>query len=79
MDPVQAILLAARADELRNFATSFERIIIPELESAVGQCGQRPDFIPAFREFLRKEGVPDEALEWVGPIMALSQIARSTP
>jgi len=79
VDPVQAILLAARADELRNFATSFERIIIPELESAVGQCGQRPDFIPAFREFLRKEGVPDEALEWVGPIMALSQIARSTP
>lgn len=79
VDPVQAILLAARADELRNFATSFERIIIPELESAVGQCGQRPEFIPAFREFLRKEGVPDEALEWVGPIMALSQIARSTP
>lgn len=79
VDPVQAILLAAKADELRNFATSFERIIIPELESAVGQCGQRPEFIPAFTEFLRKEGVSEEALEWVGPIMALSQVARSYP
>jgi hypothetical protein len=79
VDPVQAILLAAKAEDLRNFATSFERIIIPELESAVGQCGSKPEFIPAFTEFLRKEGVSEEALEWVGPIMALSQVARSNP
>lgn len=79
VDPVQAILLAAKADELRNFAASFERIIVPELESAVGQCGQRPEFIPAFTQFLRKEGVPEAALEWVGPVMALSQLARSNP
>jgi hypothetical protein len=72
IDPVQAILLAAKAEDLRDFANSFERIIIPELESAVGQC-------PAFTEFLRKEGVSEEALEWAGPIMALSQVARSYP
>ncbi|MBA4338472.1 MAG: hypothetical protein C0421_06465 [Hyphomonas sp.] len=79
VDPVQAILLAAKAEDLRDFATSFERIIIPELEAAVGQCGSKPEFIPAFTEFLRKEGVSEEALEWVGPIMALSQVARSYP
>lgn len=79
VDPVHAILLAARADELRSFAASFERIIIPELESALGQCAGRPEFIPAFTGFLRKEGVPEEALEWAGPIMALSQVARSYP
>lgn len=79
VDPVQAILLAAKAEDLRDFATSFERIIIPELESAVGQCAGKPEFIPAFTGFLRKEGVSEEALEWAGPIMALSQIARSYP
>lgn len=79
VDPVQAILLAAKAEDLRDFAISFKRIIIPELESAVGQCGRKPEFIPAFTEFLRKEGVSEEALEWVGPIMALSQVARSYP
>jgi len=76
---VEAILLAAKADDLRRFATSFDKIIIPELESAVGQCGNKPEFIPAFTEFLRKEGVSDDALEWVGPVMALSQMMRETP
>jgi len=79
VDPVQAILLAAKAEDLRDFASSFERIIIPELELAVGQCAGKPEFIPAFTGFLRKEGVSEEALEWAGPIIALSQVARSYP
>jgi hypothetical protein len=74
IDAVQAILLAAKADDLRRFASSFETIIIPELESAVGQCGKDTKFVPAFTDFLRKEGVPEEALEWVGPVLALSQV-----
>jgi len=77
VDPVQAILLAAKADDLRRFANSFDRIVIPELQSAVGQCGNNPDFIPAFTEFLRREGVPETALQWVGPIMAVSQVVQS--
>lgn len=74
IDTIEAILLAAKADDLRKFASSFETIIIPELESAVGQCGTKAEFIPAFTEFLRGEGVSEEALQWVGPIMALSQV-----
>ena len=77
VDPVQAILLAAKAEDLRDFADSFEKIIIPELESAGGQCGNKPEFIPAFTQFLRNEGVSESALEWVGPIMALSQVVQS--
>ncbi len=77
VDPVQAILLAAKADDLRRFANSFDKIVIPELQSAVGQCGNNPDFIPAFTEFLRREGVPETALQWVGPIMAVSQVVQS--
>jgi hypothetical protein len=75
IDPVQAILLAAKADDLRKFAGSFETIIVPELESAVGQCGSKAEFIPAFTEFLRQEGVSEEALEWVGPFLALAVVA----
>lgn len=77
IDPVQAILLAAKADDLRRFASSFERIIIPELQSAYDQCGKKAEFVPAFTEFLRREGVSDEALEWVGPIIALSLVIDS--
>lgn len=73
VDPVQAILLAAKADDLRRFADSFDRIIIPELQASVSQCRGDTNFVPAFTEFLRREGVPEDALEWVGPILALSQ------
>ena len=73
IDTVQAILLAAKADELRDFADSFENYVIPELKSSIGQCRSDADFVPAFTEFLRKEGVSEEALEWVGPVLALSQ------
>jgi len=74
IDPVQAILLAAKADELRHFAESFENQVVPDLRAAVAECRDDPDFIPAFTEFLRGEGVPEETLEWVGPILAFSQV-----
>ena len=74
IDTVQAILLAAKADELRDFADSFENYVIPEIKTSIGQCKGDADFIPAFTEFLRKEGVSEEALEWVGPVLALSQV-----
>lgn len=77
IDAVRAILLAAKADELRRFANSFNTIIIPELKASVGQCRDDENFVPAFTEFLRKEGVSEEALEWVGPILALSQVIDS--
>jgi hypothetical protein len=73
VDPVRAILLAAKADELRRFADSFDRIIIPELQSSISQCRGDANFVPAFTEFLRREGVSEDALEWVGPVLALSQ------
>lgn len=79
VDPVQAILLTAKADDLRKFARSFETIVIPEIDSAIAQCGTNADFVPAFTEFLRREGVREEALDWVGPILALAQVARDTP
>ena len=74
IDTVQAILLAAKADDLRDFADGFENFVIPELKSSIGQCRSDTNFVPAFTEFLRREGVSEEALEWVGPVLALSQV-----
>ena len=74
IDTVQAILLAAKADDLRDFADGFENFVIPELKSSIGQCRSDTSFVPAFTEFLRREGVSEEALEWVGPVLALSQV-----
>ncbi len=74
IDPVRAILLTAKAEELRDFAEGFETQVIPDLRASVAQCRGDADFIPAFTEFLRQEGVPEQTLEWVGPIMALSQV-----
>lgn len=73
IDTVQAILLAAKTDELRDFADSFESYVIPDLKSSIGQCGSDADFVPAFTDFLRREGVSEEALEWAGPVLALSK------
>ena len=73
IDPVQAILLSAKADDLQRFARSFETVIGPEINSAVAQCGRDADFVPAFTEFLRRQGVGEPALEWVGPVLAIAQ------
>lgn len=76
LDPVQAILLTARARDIQQLARSFETVVIPEIDSAIAQCGSNADFVPAFTEFLRREGVKQEALDWVGPILALAQVMR---
>jgi hypothetical protein len=77
IDPVQAILLSAKADDLQRFARSFESVIVPEINSAVAQCGRDAGFVPAFTEFLRRQGVGEPALEWVGPMLAIAQVIQS--
>lgn len=77
VDPVQSVLLAAQAEDIQRFARSFETVIVPELNSAIRQCGRREDFVPAFTEFLRREGVPETSLQWVGPILAVVQVMQN--
>lgn len=77
VDPVQSILLAAKAEDIQRFARSFETVVVPELNSAIQQCGRHEDFVPAFTQFLRDEGVPEASLQWVGPILALVQVMQS--
>ena len=68
--------LMSRTDDLQNFADSFQNVVPPELELALVECGQSEQFAPALTGFLRDEGVDEEALQWVAPIIGLMQQLR---
>ena len=68
--------LMSRTDDLQNFADSFQNVVIPELELALVECGQSDQFAPALTGFLRDEGVDEQALQWVAPIIGLMQQMR---
>ena len=70
------IQLMSRADDLQRFADSFQTIVLPELQQAVDECGRSEEFVPALTSFLREEGVSEDALEWVAPIIGLMQDMR---
>lgn len=75
IDPFVAIQLASKTRQIQRFADTFQTIVVPELEMAVDQCGNEK-LVPAFTEFLRREGVGEETLEWVAPLIGLMQDMR---
>ena len=77
INPFVALSLTRKSDQLRQFADSFNTVVLPELEAALDQCGAHEEFIPAFSGFLRKEGVNEEALEWIVPFVGLMQEIRN--
>ena len=68
--------LVSRTQDLKDFADSFQTVVIPELELALAECGQSEQFAPALTGFLRDQGVTEEALQWVAPIIGLMQQMR---
>ncbi len=76
LDPVRAALLAARPEALRRLAGSFERTLVPELRQVVAQCGRDDILVPAFTDFLRREGVPEKALDWIDPFLELTRTGQ---
>jgi len=68
--------LMSRTDDLQNFADSFQNVVVPELEMALIECGESDQLVPALTGFLRDEGVEEEALQWVAPIIGLMQQLR---
>lgn len=71
VDPFIAMSLARKSSQIQTFADSFKTVILPELDAAVAQCGDTPEFVPAFMDFLRKEGVNEEAITWIVPFVGL--------
>jgi hypothetical protein len=75
VDPFVAIQLASKTRQIQKFADTFQTIVMPELELALDRCGDA-ELVPAFTEFLRGEGVGDDTLEWVAPLIGLMQDMR---
>lgn len=75
--PLVLLELTSRLEEFRNIATDFSSNIVPELRSAVDQCGTPTQFATAFSGFLEDQGMPDTVLSWIQEITttmeALSQ------
>ena len=63
--PLTLFQMAARVEDFKTLAEDFEAAVLPELRSAVDQCGTPEKFIPAFTGFLRKEGFDEKMLEWI--------------
>ncbi|KCZ92887.1 hypothetical protein [Hyphomonas johnsonii] len=76
INPVVAMQLIGNRKQIQRFADTFQSIVVPELESAVDQCGGADNLVPAFTEFLRDEGVGEQTLEWIGPVIGLMQDMR---
>ena len=62
---MMALQMATLADDFLALARDFDRIVMPELNDAVAQCSEPRNFVPAFTQFLRKEGVDNDVIEWV--------------
>ncbi len=76
VNPMKALTLVSKAKDFDRLAKSFESTVLPELDKAMTTCGSNAEFVPAFTEFLRDEGVSEKALEWVAPFMSLMQAMR---
>lgn len=63
--PLMAMRIAMMLDDFEGLARDFDRIVMPELNGAVALCGEPRNFVPAFSQFLRKEGVGEDVIQWV--------------
>ena len=75
--PLILLELTSRLEEFRTIATDFSGNVMPELRSAVDQCGTPTQFATAFSGFLEGQGMPETVLSWIDEIAttmeALSQ------
>ena len=76
VNPMKALTLVSKAKDFEKLAKSFQKTVLPELDNAMETCGSDAEFVPAFTQFLRDEGVSEKALEWVAPFVGLMQAMR---
>ena len=72
-----ALRLATLAFDVEDLARDFNNIVLPELNNAIELCGEPRKFLPAFAEFLRRENVNDNVIDWVEAFGFMLEINRS--
>ncbi|MBR9835354.1 MAG: hypothetical protein GYB42_09225 [Alphaproteobacteria bacterium] len=65
ISPLVALQIPAMIEDFRTLADNFEADALPMINAAIDQCGRPEELVPAFAEFLRREGVGEDVLEWV--------------
>jgi len=63
--PLVLLQMSSRLTEFRGMATDFSQSVMPELRSAIDQCGTPTKFVSAFSGMLADEGVDKGVLDWV--------------
>ncbi len=63
--PFTMVRLAAMADDIPPLVEDFRSRVQPELEAALQTCGEPAVFLPAFADYLRREGVDERVVAWV--------------
>ncbi len=75
--PLTALKIPGMIEDFKELAVSFEQRVIPEINSAVEQCGTSEELIPVFTKYLRSEGVGEDVLEWVSLLSAIALDAET--
>lgn len=65
VSPLTAMKIPGMMKDFQKLAASFEDVALPQINAAIDQCGQPERLVPAFTNFLRKEGVGEDVLAWV--------------
>lgn len=63
--PFTMVRLASMADDIPPLVEDFQDRVQPELEAAFQTCGEPGVFLPAFADYLRREGVDDSVVAWI--------------
>lgn len=63
--PLLLIQMTTRLSDFQLLAEAFRADIVPELKTAIDQCGSPTGFATAFTSILEKQGVSDTVLDWV--------------
>jgi len=75
--PLLLLQMTTRLTEFRDMATHFSDDVMPQLSSAIDQCGTPTKFVSAFSGMLAEQGVDESVLEWVEDTAVL--IESNTP
>lgn len=69
--PLLVLQMTSRLKAFESMARDFSGTVMPELRSAVDQCGTPTKFAGAFSDLLREQGVEGQVLDWVTSTAAL--------
>ncbi len=63
--PLTALRMPEMIELFKDLALSFRDEALPQLNAAAAQCGSPKVWLPAFTEWLEREGLDTTILEWV--------------